>query len=289
METIWINGEYMPLSDATLPIEERSVMFADGIYEVIAAYDGVPILLEEHLDRWERSAEGIQLSAAYSRDERYEVIAELLRRLNVPRAMIYGQLSRGTGPRAHQFPKTPKPIEFWFARELPPKNEKNYRDGVAVITHPDERWKRCWIKSTCLLPNVLAKQKAQEAGAFEAVLHTDEGIVTEVAAANFWMVKDGRVYTHPADGAILAGCKRAMVAQVARDAGIEVREEKCHLDFLRKADEAFITSTTINVLPVTTLDGNPIGGGKVGPVASRLGALVDQKVAELKAQGLATR
>lgn len=279
----------MPMAEATVPVEERSVMFADGIYEVIAAYDGVPILLEEHLDRWERSAEGIQLVAEHTRAERYEVIAELLRRLNVPRAMIYGQLSRGTGPRAHQFPKNPQPIEFWFARELPPRVEKNYRDGVAVITHPDERWKRCWIKSTCLLANVLAKQKAHEAGAFEAVLHTDEGIVTEVAAANFWMVKDGIIFTHPADGSILAGCKRAMVIHVAREAGLQVREEKYHLDFLRSADEAFITSTTINVLPVTTLDGNPIGSGKVGAVVGRLGSLVEHKVAELKAQGLAAR
>ncbi len=289
LETLWINGEYMPLSEGKVPVEERGFNFADGIYEVIAAYDGVPILMEEHLDRWDRSAKGIKLPLTYDRSTRIDVIHELLNRLGAKRAMLYGQVTRGTGLRAHPFPAEQKPIEFWFARELPPVNEKIYQSGVATISHRDERWSRCWVKSISLLPNVLAKQAALDAGAFDAILYTDDGIVTESSAANFHIVKDGQIYTHPVTDRILAGCKRSMVLAIAREQGIPVNEETYILDFAREADEAFITSTTINVLPVTSLDGKPIGTGKVGPVTSKLSELTLAAVNQLAESGKATR
>jgi len=279
METMWMNGEFMPLSEGYIGIEDRALLFGEGIYEVIAAYQGVPILLEEHLDRWERSAEGLRLPQAYTRDERREVLRELIARTGSDRVSLYGQLSQGSARRAHQFPANAKPTEFWFARVLPKYAPELYTKGVKTYSHLDERWARRWIKSTSLLPNCLAKQYAVERGGFEALLHTEAGMITEGAVANFWVVKNGVAYTHPTDGRILGGCKRSMVLRLANQAGIPVREEVFSMDFMMAADEAFLTSTTINVLPVTEVDDRPIGTGKPGPVSQRLLHLVEQSIA----------
>jgi len=284
VDILWINGEYMPLNEGRVSMEERGLLFGEGIYEVIAAYDGAPILMDEHLDRWERSAKGIHLEPKYTREEREEVLHELIRRMGHPRVTLYGQLTRGAARRNHAFPKKTEPLEFWFVRELPPYPDTMFADGVSAVTHPDERWARCWIKATNLLANVLAKQYAAERGAFESILVREDGTVTEASVANFHMVKDGIVYTHPDDGRILAGCKRHMVLQLARDADIQVREERYTIDFLRKADEGFLTSTTINVLPVTKLDTAPIGTGRVGATTRRLMDLTQAEVTRRKLQ-----
>lgn len=279
MEILWINGEFKPLSEGTVPIEDRSLLFSDGIYEVIAAYNGRPVLLEEHLDRWERSAAGLRIPQIYSREARSEVLHELIRRSGKQNVMLYGQLSRGTGRRAHQFPAKPAPIEFWFVRDFPSYKPEFFTQGVPVYTHPDERWKHCWIKSVSLLPNCMAKQFATEKGGFEAILVADDGTVKEGAVANFHVVKDGAIVTHPLDGSILGGVKRMFMLEAARELGIAVREEKYSHDFLRKADEAFLTSTTINVLPVTKCDDRPVGNGQVGPVTQALLAWMKKEIA----------
>ncbi len=271
----------MPLEEGTLPIEDRSLLFGEGIYEVIAAYDLVPVLLQEHLERWIRSAEGLRLECPYSIEQQMEVIQQLLENVGAKRASIYGQLTRGSAKRAHPFPQKSEPSEFWFVRALPEYDSRMYSEGVAVITQPDDRWSRCWIKSTSLLPNVLAKQAATDEGAFESILYKPDGTVTEASVANFHVVKDGVIYTHPNDGAILGGCKRKFVLDIARENGIEVREEKYNLDFLRKVDEAFLTSTTINALPVTKLEGKAIGSGKVGEVLTTLMSKIDERIKEL--------
>lgn len=283
LETLWLNGEFMPLAEGRIDVEDRSVLFGEGIYEVIAAYHGVPVLLEEHLDRWERSAAGLRIPQRFSRAQRAEVLQELISRLGADRATLYGQLTRGGGRRAHQFPAQATPTEFWFARVLPKYPETHFTKGVKVYTHLDERWARCWIKSTSLLPNCLAKQYAMERGGFEAILYTEDNYVTEGAVANFWVVKDGVIYTHPANGRILGGCKRAYALQQAAEAGLTVREERYTVDFMRNADEAFLTSTTINVLPVTMIDDKPVGSGAVGPVTSRLMTQVEDGVAKMVA------
>lgn len=287
METVWFNGQFMPLSEASIGLEDRALQFADGIYEVIAAYDGSPVLLGAHLDRWERSAAGLRIESPYTREQRQEVITELFRRLGGRRAMVYGQLSRGTAKRAHPFPRLATPNEYWYARALPELVPDHYEKGVALISHPDERWARVWIKSTCLLPNVLAKQAAIEAGAFDALLVREDGIITETSAANAYAVKGGVVYTHPTDGRILPGCKRAMVLELARAAGVPVREERYSLEFACGSEEIFITSTTLNVVPVTTLDGRAVGNGQVGPVARLLNELVLRAIGRVRAEGAA--
>lgn len=278
MNTLWLNGKFMPLADGQLSVEDRSTQFGDGIYEVIAAYNGIPVLMDEHLDRWERSAAGLGIAQVHSRETRRNVIHELVRTLGSNRTMIYGHLSRGTAKRAHPFPKSATATELWYVRELAPYPEKWYTDGVSAVTHVDERWSRCWIKATCLLPNVLAKQYAVDHGAFDAILVMENGNVTESSAGNCYAVKNGVVYTHPTNGRILGGVKRGFTLELARSHGFAVREEVFSLDFLRTADEVFLTSTTINVLPVTRLDGHLVGTGRVGDVARGLGAIVEAEV-----------
>ena len=270
----------MPLSEGRLPVEDRATQFSDAIYEVIAAYDGVPVLMEEHLDRWERSAAGLRIESPYSRETREHAIRELVRLCGAPRIMIYGQLTRGTAKRAHPFPKGTPANEFWYVRPLPPPNEQKYREGAGAVTHPDERWARCWIKTTSLLPNCLAKQYALDSGAFEAVLYTDDGTVTECTAANLYAVSEGTIHTHPATARILAGIKRELILRLAREEGFPVREEPFDLELLRKADEVFVSSTTLNALPITTLDGKPVGDGKVGPVSVRIGEKIAAFIAD---------
>ncbi|MCC5874760.1 MAG: aminotransferase class IV [Candidatus Sumerlaeia bacterium] len=280
METVWLNGKYMPLSEGNVSLEDRGLLFADGVYEVIAAYNGVPFILDEHLERMIRSADGIRLESPHTTDVRRQVIHDLVTRLGVSRAMIYGQLTRGSSRRSHPLPKAPTPTEYWFARELPPVVTKNYREGVHLITQPEERWARCWIKSTSLLPNVLAKQAALDVGAFDSLYVLEDGVITETSAANCYIVRDGNIFTHPANGRILGGCKRALVMELARRAGIGVHEEFIPLDQAREAEEMFITSTTLNVLPVTTLDDNPISNGRVGPITGRLMEAVGDAIRE---------
>ena len=278
MNTLWLNGKYMPLADGQVSVEDRSLQFGDGIYEVIVAYNGMPVLMEEHLDRWDRSAAGLGIEQVHSRETRRSVIQELVRTLGTPRTMIYGQLSRGTAKRAHPFPKNASATEIWYVRELAPYPEKWYTEGVSIVTHVDERWSRCWIKATCLLPNVLAKQYAVDHGAFDSILVMENGNVTESSAGNAYAIKNGTLFTHPANGRILAGVKRGLTLDLARAHNIPVREEVFSLDFLRTADEIFVTSTTINILPVTRLDGHLVGTGRVGDLTKRLGALVDADV-----------
>lgn len=276
----------MPLREGHVPIEDRALLFSDAIYEVIAAYDGVPVLLEEHLDRWERSAAGLRIKQANRRETRYEVISELIRRFGNTPASIYGQMSRGVARRAHLFPTNPQPLEFWFIRDLPAYPPAFYTEGAAVVTHPDERWGRCWIKSTCLLANCLAKQFAADHGAFEAVLHGEDETVREGAATNVYTIRDGAIHTHPADGRILAGCTRALLIDLARAQGIDVHEEKYDLEFLRNADEVFITSTTVGVLPVTRCDGQKIGPGLIGPVTRQLMDLFAREIGRVRETAL---
>ncbi|MCC6546797.1 aminotransferase class IV [Candidatus Sumerlaeota bacterium] len=286
-ELIWMDGEFLPLAQARVSIEDRGLLFADGIYEVIAAFDGVPHLLVEHLDRWDRSAEGMRIQPRYGRDTRVDVIHELLKRFSAPRVSVYGQLTRGAARRAHTFPAAPRPMEFWFARELQPYQPVLFSEGVKVITRPDERWLNCWIKSISLAPNCFARQDAAEQGAFEAIFHREDGVVTEGAATNFFVVKDGVIRTHPVTKRILSGCTREFVLQVARQHGLAIREEAFDLTFMRNVDEAFITSTTINVMPVTRIDDAPVADGKVGPVVQKLMALTDAAVRQLREDSLA--
>lgn len=283
-ELIHIDGSIQPLSGAQVSVEDRGNLFADGIYEVVAFHGGQPLLLEEHLDRWETSAKGLLLDSPVTRAERRARILELVEQSGFQDALVYGQMTRGAGRRNHVFPPagTP-PTEFWFVRALPQYPEELRQNGVGLATHPDERWANCHLKTICLLPNVLAKERARRIGAFESLLiDPADGRVTECTSSNAYAVIDGAIQTHPLGRKILPGITRLLVQRVAQELGIAFIERPVPIGEFRGADEAFITSTTMGVMPATQLDRRPIGSGRVGRITRELAAAVEDHVATVR-------
>ena len=221
-ELIWINGEIQPLADARIGVEDRGFQFADGVYEVIRLYKRKPFALDLHLQRLEKSAAGIQLSLPIGAPALTAEIGKFLAQAAVPDGMIYLQLTRGCAPRNHAFSQTQATLLF-YVRALPPVADAATSDGLKLVTVPDERWKRCWIKSIGLLPNVLAKNQALAAGADEAVF-VENDLVTECSASNIFAVIGGRLVTHPVGGKVLPGITRAVLLELARKLQVSVDE-----------------------------------------------------------------
>lgn len=267
-ETVYLNGRFVPLEQAMVPIDDRGYQFADGIYEVIRVYGGRPFLMERHLDRLERSAAEIELPRP-PREELEAAAAELLRRNGLSDAAIYIQITRGAIARQHLPPAGLRPQLVMTARPVPAPGPEQRRRGIAVITLPDDRWLHCNVKSVGLLPNVLGKLKASRAGCADAI-YVRDGVVTESTSSNVCAVFDGELWTHPANHLILHGITRGAVLELARAAGIRVREEAFRAERLGEAEELVLTSTILEVMPITQVDGRPVGSGVPGPVARRL-------------------
>lgn len=265
----FVNGKFMPLEEATVSVEDRGFQFGDGIYEVIRTYHGHPFQLDAHLARLERSAKAIELSLPWTIQQWATYIRDGIKRSGYPESKVYLQLTRGPAPRDHVFPASAKPTSVMTVREMKPVDPALQAAGVAVMTMDDWRWGRCDIKSVNLLPNVMARQKAKQAGAFEAVFIRN-GQVTEGAVSNVMVVKAGRVLTAPEGEFILSGVTRTLVLELARKEGLLVEERFVSVDELLRADEIFLTGTTVEVLPVIRVDGTPIGSGKPGPVTQKL-------------------
>lgn len=276
----YVNGQYLPQSEAVVNIEDRGYQLADGVYEVVHLYQGRFIDEDRHLDRLDRSLAALRLPAPMSRGALRVVLQEVARRNRLRDGLLYMQVTRGVAPRDHAFPRqAPPPSVVVTIRRIPPYPTDVTKWTATAITHPDERWARCDIKSTGLLPNVLARQAAREQGAQEAILVDAEGMVTEGAATSFWIVgKDGVLRTRPLDHAILPGCTRAALAAELNAEGIAFAESRFSLQDLREAQEAFITSATSFVKPIVRIDGAPVGDGTVGPVTRRLFALFARHV-----------
>jgi len=270
----FVNGRFTPLAEATVSIEDRGFQFGDGIYEVIRTYHGQPFQLDAHLARLERSAKAIELPLPWGLQQWATYIHDGIKRSGYPESKVYLQLTRGSAPRDHLFPASVKPTAVMTVREIKPVDPALQAAGVAVMTMDDWRWGRCDIKSVNLLPNVMARQKAKQAGAFEA-LFIRNGQVTEGAVSNVMVVTAGRVLTAPEGERILSGVTRTLVLELAKKEGLSVEERFVTQDELLRADEIFLTSTTIEVLPVIRVDGKTIGpggSGKPGPVTQKLQA-----------------
>lgn len=280
----YVNGRYLPHRAARVPVEDRGYQFADGVYEVFAIKDGAIVDLDLHLARLQRSLAELRIGWPMTPAALMAVLRGLVRRNGGPAfGALYMQVTRGVAPRNHVFPARAKPALVATCRTLPPFDVAATRRGVGVITLPDLRWRRPDIKSVSLLPNVLAKQCAAEAGAYEAWLVDDAGRVTEGTASNAWIVTGtGDIVTHPADHAILAGITRTVVVALARAAGLPVVERPFTVDEAKQAPEAFLTSTTSFVKPVVRIDGTPVGDGRMGPVSERL---LDAYLAHVEAEG----
>lgn len=252
------------------PYEERGLQFGDGIYEVIRIYNGHYHLFQEHVDRLFRSADAIKLTLPFSKEEITEKLLELLEKNEMKTdGKVYLQATRGSVKRDHAFPSADTVANFYAYVEDQSRNLDFLDNGIKTITQDDLRWKLCHIKSLNLLPNVLAKQAARENGCYESILHVD-GMVTEGSSANIYLVKDGKIYTHPATERILKGCVRMLVERLADNLNIPFVEEAFTLDDIKTADEMFLTSSTSEVMPVVEVDGTQVANGKPGQVTRKL-------------------
>ena len=268
-ELAYLNGEFLPIDRALVPIEDRGYQFGDAVYEFIASYKGRLFCLEEHLDRLGRSLKGLSFPPV-SRETIRKAVLTLFEKAEIQRAGIYIQISRGASPRNHAFPDSVNPQIVMTIREIEEKPPELRKDGAAAITVEDFRWGRCDLKTVQLLPNVLAKQKALAAGVFDALFVSAEGVVREGTSSNICIVTDGVVTTHPLTPQILPGITRMVVIDLCRELKIPVTERFFKTDALYGSEEAFLTGTVTEVLPIVTIDGQRIGDGQVGPVTSRL-------------------
>jgi len=268
---VFLNGRYIDSAEASVSIDDRGFLFADGLYEVIRVYGGRLFLAEPHLQRLRRGLAAVRM------DERaadgIPGIAEKLiadNGLGDKDATVYIQITRGAAPRRHAFPEPGTPPTLYVAtRAFPRPSADNFAAGVSTVSVPDTRWGRCDIKSVGLLPNVLANQQAREAGAFEAIFVRD-GVLIEGSHSNLMGFVNNEVVTYPECNYILGGITRRLVLDLARDAGLAVREGPIFADRLDEIDELFLTGTTTEVMPITRLDGRPVADGRPGDVAQRL-------------------
>ncbi len=276
----YVNGAYMAQREASVNVEDRGYQFADGIYEVVHLYRGRMIDTGLHMDRLERSLREIRIAMPMTRPALLHVMAEVARRNRVAEGLLYMQVTRGVARREHVFPSHPIPPALVVtARRTPPFPRNLDAWATSAITHPDERWARCDIKSVALLPNVLAKQAARERGASEAILIDRDGMVTEGGSTSVWIVDaEGTLRTRPLGHAILPGCTRASLRALMEAEGIAMQETPFSEAELRAAREVFLTSATSFVRPVVAVDGAAVGDGRVGPVARRLFAMFSRHV-----------
>lgn len=267
----YVNGRYVPHRAASVHVEDRGYQFADGVYEVIAVANGKLVDGGPHLDRLERSQRELRMTPPMGRRALELVMREVVRRNGVDNGIIYMQMTRGVAPRDHAFPARAETQVVMTARRARPQAARIAEDGVKAITMPDIRWQRCDIKSVSLLPNILAKQQAKEAGAYEAWLVDRNGMVTEGSSTNAWIVtRDGQLVTRSIENAILAGITRMAVIEMARAEGLSLVERPFSVTEAKAAREAFVTSTSSYVTPVTQIDDQVIANGKPGSISLKL-------------------
>ncbi|MGF6171829.1 D-amino-acid transaminase [Ensifer sp. 4252] len=269
----YVNGAYVPHADAAIHIEDRGYQFADGVYEVCEIRHGFIVDLTRHLDRLSRSLSELRIDWPMSRAALIHVIREVLRRNRVRNGLFYMQVTRGTARRDHVFPVkgTVPTIVVTAKRTDAAAIARKNAEGISAITVPENRWDRVDIKSVGLLPNVLARQKAKEEGAHEAIFVDPDGTVKEGAATNVWIVdRDGVLRTRAADHGILRGITRTTLRDVAGPLGIKIEERAFSVDDMLAAREVFITAATSICFPVVSIDGKPIGNGHPGSIAQNI-------------------
>ncbi len=271
----YVNGTYQPHGEAVVHVEDRGFQFADGVYEVWSVFDGRLADFEGHMTRLVRSLTELRIPIPMTLPALTQVLKETVRRNRVRNGIVYLQVTRGTARRDHLFPAegTPPSVIVTAKSLSSAKSDAQAAKGVAVITQPDIRWGRCDIKTVGLLPNVLAKQAARERGAYEAWMVDDMGLVTEGSSTNAWIVdKEGRLRTRDTHANILKGVTRTAIMAMVAAEGLELDERPFSVDEAKAAREAFFTAAGAFVMPAISIDGVKIGGGKPGPIATRLRA-----------------
>jgi D-alanine transaminase len=269
LDTAYLDGQYLPLAQARVPVLDRGYLFADGVYEVLPVYAGRMFALDAHLERLDASLQAIRLPNPLARTQWREILGQLVTRNGGGDQTLYLQVTRGVQPqRGFAIPAQPQPCVLAFCQPLPPVTDAIRRDGVACVTREDTRWLNCHIKSIALLAAVLLSDEALQSDCNEVILLRD-GWLTEGGSSNVFVVKDGRVITPPLSRLILAGITRRLVLDTLQAAGIRCEERAVSAAELGTADEIWITSSTREIYPVTRLDGRPVGDGRPGPVWAR--------------------
>ena len=272
---IYLNGEFMPIEDAKISVLDRGFIFGDGVYEVIPTYSRRPFRLAEHLARLQSSLDAIRLPNPHDGAKWSELVGKIIAGNPWDDQNVYLQITRGVAKRDHAFPKGIRPTVFLMASELVTPSADLMKSGAKAVVLADFRWLRCDIKSTSLLGNCLLRTLAADEGCAEAILVRD-GELTEASASNVFVVKSGTVLAPPKSHLILPGITYDVVLEILRDNAVPHAIRPVREDELRSADEIWVTSSSREVLPITTLDGKPVGSGKPGPVCARVHALYQQ-------------
>jgi D-alanine transaminase len=261
----YLNGDYLPLASARIPVLDRGFIFGDGVYEVVPAYRKRPFRLEQHLDRLQRSLAAVRIDHPFRRDQWRTLIERLIESAAPQDLTVYLQVTRGVAKRDFAFPANVMPTVFAMASPLNRPGADQRERGLRAVSVPDLRWLRCDIKSTSLLGAVLARQQAADRGLDEVIQHRD-GRLTEGSASNVWVVKDSGVLAPPRDNLILEGIRYGFIQELCERALIPFEVRSISMDEVRSADELMLSAATREVLPIVELDGRPVGSGRPGPI-----------------------
>jgi len=264
-QIVYLNGKFLPIEQATVPVLDRGFVFGDGVYELIPVYSRHPFRLDEHLQRLQNSLDEVRLTNPHTVQEWATMIRELIRQDAHDDQSVYLQITRGVAMRDHPFPKDATPTVFMMTNPLTTPPARLVEEGVKAISAEDNRWGRCNIKSLSLLPNILLRQLAVDAGVNETVLLRD-GVLTEGTATNIFAVENGVILAPPKDHHMLPGITYDLVLELALAHGIPTSIGKFEEARIRKADELWLSSSTREILAIVTLDGQPIGNGQPGPL-----------------------
>ena len=267
--TVYLNGGFLPLAEAKISVLDRGFIFGDGVYEVVPVYGRRPFRMPQHLKRLQYSLDGIRLGNPHTAAEWEALIGQLIGRQPFADQAIYLQITRGVAKRDHAFPAGVTPTVFMMSNPLVVPSREQVERGVAVVTAQDNRWLRCDLKTTSLLGNVLMRQLAVDHDAVETVMFRD-GHLTEASASNVMIVRDGRIIAPPKDNLILPGITYDATLEVAKSVGVVLDVRAIPHAEAMAADEMWLSSSTKEVLAITTVDGLPFGGGKPGPVFRRV-------------------
>ena len=270
-QIVHLNGRLLPIEEATVPVLDRGFIYGDGVYEVIPVYGRVPFRMPHHLARLQRSMDGVGIDNPHADADWERLVAELVARQPFDDQAVYLQVTRGVAKRDHAFPRGIRPTVFMMSNPLPLPTREQVEKGVAVITADDNRWLRCDLKTTSLLGNVLMRELAAKAGAIETVMFRD-GFLTEASASNVLVVIGGTIVAPPKDHQILPGVTYDAAFEFAREAGLPVAVRPVTRAETLAADEMWLSSSTKEVLAVTTVDGKPFGGGVPGTMFRKMWA-----------------
>ena len=266
---VFLNGKFLPIEEARVPVLDRGFIFGDGVYELVPVYSRVPFRLEEHLARLERSLAETRIRNPYSRAEWRDIITQLIAKQSFEDQGVYFQVTRGVAKRDHAFPKDAVPTVFIMSNPLVNPPRETVERGAEAVSAKDNRWYRCDIKSISLLGNILLRQLSADAGATETILFRD-GMLTEAAACNVFIVRGGVIQCPPKSNLILPGITYDVVLELAQAAQIPLEIRDVSEGEVRSADEIWVTSSSKEVLAIVKLDGKPVGDGRPGPMFRRM-------------------